>query len=90
MRLSKTVSIFFVLFGVWSLWIWITLVVNISADPRAFDSAGKPTAFFLVHLVLAIVSVILGLVIGGIGVRGLRSLRAPRESSAPRATADSE
>ena len=42
----------------------------------AFDRAGEPTGYFWVHLLLAIVSFLLGTAIGVIGLRGLRALRA--------------
>ncbi|MEU3980376.1 hypothetical protein AB0F77_09730 [Streptomyces sp. NPDC026672] len=36
---------------------------------------GSSTAYFWVHLLLAVVSFVWGTVIGGIGLRGLRALR---------------
>ncbi|MYQ92611.1 hypothetical protein GTY20_15290 [Streptomyces sp. SID4946] len=59
---------------------WITFVKNLVKDGSglAFHD-GRPTAYFWVHLVLAIVSFVLGTVIGGIGLRGVRALR--RETS---------
>ncbi|MGO4430007.1 SCO4848 family membrane protein, partial [Streptomyces sp. MCAF7] len=41
----------------------------------AFDDVGDPTAYFWVHLLLAITSFLLGTGIGVIGLRGLRALR---------------
>jgi hypothetical protein len=69
--LSKRVSGFLIAFGVWSLWIWPTFLRNIWKDNRSFDHG--PTAFFLIHLALVIVSLALGLIIGWIGVRGWRA-----------------
>ncbi|MCX5423171.1 hypothetical protein OHA48_27320 [Streptomyces sp. NBC_00114] len=56
--------------------VWITFVKNLVKDGSglAFDG-GHPTAYFWVHLTLAVVSFVLGTVIGGIGLRGLRALR---------------
>ena len=71
---SKRVSWFLVAFGVWSWIIWITFLKNIWADPRSWNHG--MTAFFGVHLVLVVVSIVLGTVIG---VLGLRSLRASRQ-----------
>ncbi|PRY13442.1 SCO4848 family membrane protein [Kineococcus rhizosphaerae] len=73
MRLSKPVSWFLVLFGVWSWFIWPNFLRNIWNDPRSFDHGAQP--FFLVHLVLVVVSLVLGTAIAVIGVRGLRGLR---------------
>jgi len=70
MVLSRRTSVFLLLFGVWSWIIWPTFLANIWADPRSF--AGGPQPFLLVHLVLVVVSLVLGTTIAVIGVRGLR------------------
>ncbi|GAA3869351.1 hypothetical protein GCM10022207_37870 [Streptomyces lannensis] len=77
MKLSRPVSWFLLAFGVWSWVIWITFVKNLWKDGSglAFDDAGNPTAYFWVHLTLAVVSFVLGTVIGALGLRGLRALR---------------
>ncbi len=77
MKLSRRVSWFLVAFGVWSWCIWITFVKNLWADASglAFHH-GQPTAYFWVHLLLAIVSFLLGTAIGVLGLRSLRALRA--------------
>jgi hypothetical protein len=76
-KLSRPISWFLLAFGVWSWVIWITFVKNLWKDGSglAFDNAGNPTAYFWVHLTLAVVSFVLGTVIGVIGLRGLRALR---------------
>lgn len=71
--MTPRISVFLLLFGVWSWIIWITFVKNLTASDNAFDAAGSPTPFFWVHLVLAVVSFILGTIIGVIGWRGLRA-----------------
>jgi hypothetical protein len=76
MKLSRPVSWFLLAFGVWSWVIWVTFVKNLIKDSSglAFDD-GHPTAYFWVHLLLAVVSFVLGTVVGVIGLRGLRALR---------------
>jgi hypothetical protein len=76
MKLSRPVSWFLLAFGVWSWVIWVTFVKNLVKDSSglAFED-GNPTAYFWVHLTLAVVSFVLGTVVGGIGLRGLRALR---------------
>ncbi|GGR70869.1 hypothetical protein GCM10010252_06360 [Streptomyces aureoverticillatus] len=77
MKLSRPVSWFLLAFGVWSWFIWITFVKNLWKDGSglAFDDAGDPTGYFWVHLTLAVVSFVLGTVVGTIGFRGVRALR---------------
>jgi hypothetical protein len=76
---SKKVAWFLIAFGVWSWVIWPTFLKNIWNDPRSWDHG--MTQFFAVHLVLTIVSLVLGTIVGVIGIRALRALRA--RSSAP-------
>lgn len=75
--LSRRMSWFLLVFGVWSWFLWITFVKNLWKDGSglAFDDAGDPTGYFWVHLLLAITSFLLGTAIGLIGLRGLRALR---------------
>jgi hypothetical protein len=84
MKLSRRVSWFLVAFGVWSWIVWTTFVKNLWKDGSGLafhhHSHAHPTAYFWIHLTLAVVSFLLGTAIGGLGVRGLRALRtAPRE-----------
>lgn len=74
MQLSRRWSWFLVGFGVWSWIIWVTFIRNIANDPRSF-TGNKPHAFFIVHLVLTVVSIVLGTVIGWLGIKSLRSGR---------------
>lgn len=67
---SKRVSWFLIAFGVWSWIIWPKFLKNIWADKRSWHHG--MTAFFGVHLVLVIVSLVLGTAIGALGVRALR------------------
>jgi hypothetical protein len=84
MKLSRRVSWFLVAFGVWSVIVWTTFVKNLWKDTSglAFHHGdhSSPTAYFWIHLTLAIVSFALGVVIGTLGVRSLRTLR--REAAA--------
>jgi ABC-type polysaccharide/polyol phosphate export permease len=70
---SRRVAWFLVAFGVWSWIIWPTFLKNIWKDPRSWHDG--MTAFFTVHLLLTVVSLVLGTAIGVLGVRGLRFAR---------------
>lgn len=71
--LSRRAAAGLALFGVWSWIIWLTFLKNIWADGRSWSNG--PTAFFLVHLVLIVVSLVFGTAIGWLGVRHLRRPR---------------
>lgn len=79
MKLSRRVSWFLVAFGVWSWIVWTTFVKNLWRDASGLafrhGDHSAPTAYFWVHLTLAITSFLLGTGIGWLGVRGLRALR---------------
>ncbi|MER6298142.1 hypothetical protein ABT247_01040 [Kitasatospora sp. NPDC001539] len=79
MKLSRRTSWFLTAFGVWSVIIWTTFVKNLWKDSggQAFVNGdhSRPTAFFWVHLLLAVTSFALGIAVGTIGVRGLRATR---------------
>ncbi|MFE3183823.1 SCO4848 family membrane protein [Streptomyces violascens] len=84
MKLSRPLSWFLLAFGAWSWVIWTTFVKNLWKDGSglAFDSAGDPTAYFWVHLTLAITSFLLGTGVGAIGFRSLRHLRGEQTAAA--------
>ncbi len=73
MKLGRSASWFLLAFGVWSWVIWVTFVKNLIKDASglAFDD-GSPTAYFWVHLTLAVTSFVLGTAVGAIGFRSLR------------------
>jgi hypothetical protein len=82
MRMSRRTSLFLSAFGVWSWVIWVTFAKNLWQSDRAWAADGSPTAYFIVHAVLTVVSFVLGTMIGVIGWRGLRAgKKSVREQS---------
>jgi hypothetical protein len=79
-RISARLAWFFVAFGVWTWVIWPVFIKNIAADPRSFQ-AGSPTGFFLVHLVLTVVSFVAGTAIGVVGIRALLARRSGKNAT---------
>ncbi|MFJ5118469.1 SCO4848 family membrane protein [Kitasatospora sp. NPDC088548] len=79
MKLTRPVSWFLAVFGVWSWVIWSTFAKNLWKDSggQAFVNGdhSQPTAFFWVHLLLAITSFILGTAVGVVGLRGILAAR---------------
>ncbi|ACU95607.1 SCO4848 family membrane protein [Saccharomonospora viridis] len=88
MRMSRGTSLFLTAFGVWSWIIWITFARNLWNSDNSWNSDGSPTSFFVVHLLLAVTSFVLGTIIGVIGWRGLRASRnrGEAEGAAERTT----
>ncbi|HEV7980271.1 SCO4848 family membrane protein [Amycolatopsis sp.] len=79
MRMSRRTSLFLAAFGVWSWIIWVTFAKNLWESDNAWAPDGTPTAYFVVHAVLTVVSFVLGTIIGVIGWRGLRAARGAVE-----------
>ena len=80
MILSRRWSLFLLAVTAWSWFIWPTFLKNIAADDRAFTD-GVPQPFFLVHLVLVVVSLAIGTALGVLGVRGVRATRGNNNTS---------
>lgn len=74
MRIGRATSAFLLLFGIWTWILWPNFLRNIWADDRSWNDG--PTAFFLVHLALTVVSFAAGNAIGWIGLKGVRANRA--------------
>ncbi|TDD84149.1 hypothetical protein E1202_23905 [Saccharopolyspora karakumensis] len=66
---------FLLAFGVWSYLLWPTFMRNIFNSDRSW-AQGSPTAYLIVHLVIAVVSLVLGTVIGVIGWKAYRATRS--------------
>jgi hypothetical protein len=79
-KLSRRVSVFLILFGVWTWVLWPNFLKNIWADDRSWNDG--PTGFFLIHLALTVVSFTAGNAIGWLGVRGIRASRASGSENA--------
>ena len=75
MRLSRRASWLLIAFAIWSWIIWVTLIKNINADPRAWNG-NSPTGFLMIHVCLAIVSLVMGTAIGRLGWKGLKASKA--------------
>ena len=71
--LSRRIAALLVLAGLWPLLIWPNFVRVVATDDRAFD--GGPTAYLLVHLALAVVSMGIGVALVVLGVRAWRRAR---------------
>jgi hypothetical protein len=69
--ISKRLAWFLIAFGVWSWVIWPVFLKNIWHDPRSWHQG--MTGFFAVHLVLTVVSLVLGTAIGVLGIRAVRA-----------------
>lgn len=71
---TRRVSWFLLAFGIWSWLLWPNFIRNIWGSDRSW-AAGSPTSYLVVHVIIAVVSLVLGTIIG---VLGWRALRGPR------------
>jgi hypothetical protein len=73
--LTRRTAALLVAAGLWPLLIWPNFVRVVVTDERAFDDGGGPTAYLLVHVALAGVSMALGVTLVVVGVRAWRRVR---------------
>ncbi|WP_326820042.1 hypothetical protein OHA77_14725 [Streptosporangium sp. NBC_01639] len=71
MQISRKIAGFLIAVGAFMIFEWINLAFNL-AD-------GHPTGFYVVHGILVAVNIVVGIVLGVIGLRGLaeRKQRPP-------------
>ena len=70
MQLSRRTAGLLLAAGLWPLLVWPNFVRVVVTDERAFDDG--PTAYLLVHVALAVVSMLFGVALVVVGVRALR------------------
>jgi hypothetical protein len=63
---SRRVSILLLAAGAWTLFVWVTRLVNMAGEDR---SAG----FYVVHSALAVISIGFGVAVGIVGLKALRA-----------------
>ncbi len=68
--LTRRTAALLVAAGLWPLLVWPNFVRVVATDERAFD--GGPTAYLVVHVGLAVVSMAFGVALVVVGVRAWR------------------
>ena len=70
MQLTRRTAGLLVAAGLWPLLVWPNFVRVVATDDRAFDDG--PTAYLVVHVALAVVSMLFGVALLVVGARALR------------------
>ena len=81
MLLTRRTAVLLVLAGLWPLLVWPNFVRVVATDERAFDDG--PTAYLVVHVGLAVVSMALGVALVVLGARAWRTAGAPAAERVP-------
>ena len=81
MLISRKTAVLLVAAGLWPLLVWPNFVRVVATDERAFD--GGPTAYLVVHVALAVVSMAFGAALVALGVRAWRRAAGPPREAAP-------
>ena len=74
MTLTRRTAALLVAAGLWPLLVWPNFVRVVASDDRAFD--GGPTAYLVVHVGLAVVSMAFGVALVVVGLRAWRAARS--------------
>ena len=82
LRSRKTAALL-VAAGLWPLLVWPNFVRVVATDDRAFDDG--PTAYLVVHVALAVVSMAFGVALVVVGVRVWRGARVRTSGPVPAA-----
>ncbi len=64
--MTRRVSILLLAAGGWTLFVWVTRLFNMAGEDRS-------VGFFVVHSLLAIISIAFGLALGVVGWKALRA-----------------
>ncbi len=64
--MSRRLSLLLLAAGGWTLFVWVTRLVNMAGEDRS-------AAFYVVHGALAVISIGFGVAIGVVGWRALRT-----------------
>ncbi len=80
LRSRKTAGLL-VAAGLWPLLVWPNFVRVVATDDRAFDDG--PTAYLLVHVALAAVSMAFGVALVVVGVRAWRTAGSRSRAHTP-------
>lgn len=87
MLLSRRAAAFLLVAGAFSWLVWPNFLRVVWRDDRAFDAAGAPTAFLLVHVAIVVPALAIGSGLLWLGARAWR--RAPSSAAlAPREPAE--
>jgi hypothetical protein len=81
--LTRRLSLFLALAGLFNVLVWPRFAVAIWNDPRAFEGS-TPTAFLWVHAVLIISATLIGLGVLAVGARGFLMARSREHETADR------
>lgn len=75
MRFTKRHAWLLIGVAVWNFFIWLTFAKNLSAAHARGED--HPTGYWVAHTVLIVVDLLIGVVLGAVGLKALRSSRTP-------------
>lgn len=74
MRLERKHAVLFLAIAVWNVWTYVTFAKNLAAAHAAGED--RPTAYWVAHVVLIVVNLVIAVVLARLGVRAWRATRA--------------
>lgn len=78
MRLERKHAVLFLAIAVWNVWTYVTFAKNLAAAHAAGEN--RPTAYWVAHIVLIVVNLVIAVVLARLGARAWRATRASRRA----------
>ena len=76
MRLERKHAVLFLAIAVWNVWTYVTFAKNLAAAHAAGED--RPTAYWVAHVLLIVVNLVIAVVLARLGVRAWRSSRVQK------------
>lgn len=81
MRLERKHAVLFLAIAVWNVWTYVTFAKNLAAAHAAGED--RPTAYWVAHVVLIVVNLLIAVVLARLGVRAWRATRTSEQDDSP-------
>jgi hypothetical protein len=80
-RLERKHAVLFWAIAVWNVWTYVTFAKNLAGAHAAGED--RPTAYWVAHVVLIVVNLVIAVVLARLGVRAWRATRARERADSP-------
>jgi hypothetical protein len=80
-RFERKHAVLLLAIAVWNVWTYVTFAKNLAAAHAAGED--RPVAYWVAHVVLIVVNLVIAVVLARLGVRAWRATRSPKRDDQP-------